>query len=131
MITDSAKILLVDDDPVVLATLTEQLNSAGYATEVAKHGQEAWQLLTTAPESYSLLILDRIMPSMDGMTLLSQLKQHPDLAELPVIILTGVAEHNEMVTAVKQGAYDFLYKPLDTDLLLKVVERALSEPQFC
>ncbi len=130
MLPAAGKILLIDDDPLVLMTLTEQLTSAGYQIAKATDGQEAWQLLIQAPENYSLLILDRIMPHMDGMTLLAQMQAHPTLAKLPVIMLTGQAEKDEVVAAVKGGVYDFLYKPLDTDLLLKVIERALAETQL-
>jgi CheY-like chemotaxis protein len=117
------KILIVDDDPVSLYLLANFLSELNYSYVTAEDGLQALLLLEHAPHEFSLLITDRIMPKLHGLELLAKMRQHPILKELPVIMLTGVAEKEEIVEAIKAGINDFLYKPIAKDLLQVVLKR--------
>lgn len=120
------EILLVDDDPIILTILTNYLRNAGYSICTAKNGKEAWELLQKSTHRFSLLILDRVMPELDGIDLLYKIKMTAALNHIPIIMLTSHAERQEVGVAVAAGVYDFLYKPIEQDLLLMVVKRALE-----
>ncbi len=116
------RILIVDDEEDSRVALQVLLGTWGYATDAASQGREA---LEKAPSLRpSLVITDLIMPDMDGLTLLSALQQ--EMPRVPVIILTGRATVDTVVGAMRQGAYDYLTKPVDLDRLRLLVEKALD-----
>jgi len=120
------KILLVDDDPISLYVLTNYLKSMDYIAVTANDGLQAWEILQKNPEEFSVVIADRIMPKLHGLQLLEKMRNHVRLKTVPVILLTGEAEKEEQITAVKAGVFDFLYKPIDKQLLITVLKRALQ-----
>ncbi len=123
------EILLVDDDPIILKILTLYLDEAGYRSAVAENGEQALHLLQQHPERFSAIILDRVMPKLSGIDLLHKVRVLPQFRKLPIIMLTGHAEREDVGAAVIAGVYDFLYKPIDKDLLLLVIKRALRDKQ--
>jgi signal transduction histidine kinase/CheY-like chemotaxis protein len=115
-------ILVVDDDPAILALVKEVLAAAGYLVDTAASGTEALSHLETHP--YDLVLTDMRMPEMGGMELAQHLRLHfPDTL---VIIFTGYASYQEAVAAVKLGAFDYLTKPLQAEILQHTVARALE-----
>src|SRR5712692_4871496 len=104
-------ILIVDDEEGSRSALETVLGTWGYATDVASEGREALQKATSLRPS--LVITDLVMPDMDGLSLLDALQQ--ELPRVPVIILTGRASVDTAVGAMRQGAYDYLTKPVDLD----------------
>ena len=115
-------ILVVDDEEDSRAALQTLLGAWGYATEVAAEGRQA---LERAPSLRpSLVITDLLMPDMDGLSLMAALQQ--EMPRVPVIILTGRATVDTAVTAMRQGAYDYLTKPVDLDRLRLLIEKALD-----
>lgn len=118
------KILIVDDEPLSLKVLEQYLGAAGYDTECAVNGVEAWRMLKTRSGAFSALVLDWMMPEMDGVTLLKKMQTEPLLAAIPAIMLTGVEEQDDILEAVQAGAFDYLVKPVEKDLLLAMIERA-------
>lgn len=122
----TAHILLVDDDPISNKWLTAALTAANYQVSSVEDAKTAWQLLTTRTHTYQLVIIDRMMFGMSGMDLLRQIQMSPSLKKIPVIIQTGECRPEEHIAAIAAGAVDLLYKPIATDLLLKVVNKALS-----
>lgn len=121
----ASKILLVDDDPVSLQILTNYL-ADDYEFETAEDGQQAWELLQLRPNSFSVVIADRIMPKLHGLQLLAKMQAHPMLKNLPLILLTGEAEKSEQIEAIKAGVFDFLYKPVEKALLLALLKRLIK-----
>jgi DNA-binding NtrC family response regulator len=118
-----AKLLLVDDEIDTCRQLAALLNAElGIAVEVAGSMAEAKKHLDSKP---ALLISDLRLPDGDGMQLLNAIQEN-HLATR-VIVMTGVGGVNEAIEAMRLGALDFLTKPVDTDRLIKVVERALRE----
>lgn len=119
------QVLIVDDDPISLCVLTRYLIEADYAYVKAENGQQAWELLSDKPQEFAVVITDRIMPKLHGLELLAKMQAHPLLKQIPVIFLTGVAEKEEMIEVIKAGASDFLYKPIEKELLLAVLKRVM------
>jgi two-component system response regulator AtoC len=113
-----ARVLLVDDEPGVLFTLTEVLEERGDEVVTATSGQAALELL----EGVEAVVTDLAMPGMDGLKLLEAL--HERDPALPVIVLTAHGSERTAVQAMKAGAHDYLRKPFDIDEVGLVVERA-------
>ncbi|MDX9912135.1 MAG: sigma-54 dependent transcriptional regulator [Phycisphaerales bacterium] len=123
-----ARLLVVDDDPIVAESLGEHLRSIGLDASVVQSGPEALEAAHAAAgegRSYQLAIVDISMPAMGGVEVLRRLSaEHPSIA---VIMLTGYATVETAVEALRQGAVDFLTKPVVDDELRLSVERALQQ----
>ena len=114
--SNSGHILIIDDDPALRHTLARILQHAGYEATTAASGQEGLQLLTQ--HSFDLVYLDIRMPDMNGMDVLKIL--HTRHAEIPVVLFTGQPDLSSAVEALRQGASDYLLKPLKpTDLIAR------------
>jgi two-component system response regulator AtoC len=113
-------VLLVDDEPGVLYTLTEVLKERGHAITSARSGNEALGKLDEA----DAVVTDLSMPGMDGLELMSQIAARDP--SLPVILLTAHGSERVAVAAMKAGAYDYLAKPFDIDEVALVIARALE-----
>ncbi len=119
---DHAAILVVDDDPALRQSLQEVLEAEGYEVTTAADGEQGLALLKE--ESFDLVLSDLALPGLDGMGLLKYLvSEQPGL---PCIIITGYGSINNAVTAMRQGAYDYFTKPVDSTELRLVVARALE-----
>ncbi len=117
------KLLVVDDDSLIRRSLGEMLRREGYTVLEAATGAEALKLVGSAAPS--LVITDFNMPEIDGMQLLRELKaRKPDL---PVVLVTGYGTVEQAVEAMKNGAYDYVSKPILDDEMKMVVRRALDE----
>jgi len=118
-----ARILVVDDEPLVAETLRDLLAYGGFDVETAENGKKAVDLLTRS-HHFDLMITDMKMPEMDGLELLSQV--HQLKKNLPVIILTGCATVENGIHSLEEGAYDYVLKPFNTEKLMLVVREALE-----
>ncbi len=127
-----ARILIVDDDPIVAESLCEFLQSEGYKTTTALNGEEAISTLVAAEKQasplappFALVISDVAMPGIDGIELLRRIvKHHPGTV---VLMLTGYGTIESAVQAVRLGAADYLTKPVVDDELRIALERALRQ----
>lgn len=120
-------ILVVDDDPSFLEVVKDILNAAGYLVDTVLHGREALERLQAHP--YDLVLTDMVMPEMGGMELVQYLRLH--YPETLIIVLTGFASYQEAVAAVKLGAFDYLTKPLEPEVLRLAIARALEYQRLC
>ena len=119
-------ILLVDDEPLNLDLLDQELSELGYAVEKAGSGQAALAKLAVLPAD--LVLLDYQMPGMTGIDVLTEIrKSHGDL---PVVMITAYATIERAVEAIKSGADDFITKPFDPDHLALVVKKALERARL-
>ncbi|WP_232019643.1 response regulator [Candidatus Rickettsiella viridis] len=116
------KILLVDDDLLALRVMSQYLEDAGYSCVMAKDGQQAWDFLQQSPDEFFVVFADRVMPKLHGLELLAKMKRTL-LRDIPVVLLTGEASHEERCDALRQGVYDFFYKPISKPLLLAIVKK--------
>ncbi len=113
-------ILVVDDEEPFRRLLKKELTRKGYAVEVAADGSEARSLLRD--RSFDVVLLDIVMPGVDGISLMKELKE--DLGSPAIIVLTGQATVETAVEAMKNGAYDYLTKPYKLDELVIIIDRA-------
>ncbi|NQV17952.1 MAG: sigma-54-dependent Fis family transcriptional regulator [Armatimonadetes bacterium] len=116
------KILIVDDDPQIRMLLSDRLKMNGYKVAQAENGVKGLDMIVK--ENPDLVLLDLIMPEMDGMEVLDRItRDYPDLI---VVILTAFGTIEKAIDAMKLGAYDFLPKPCKPDHILLVVKKALE-----
>ena len=116
-----AHLLIVDDDPNTLASLSRAFRLAGHEATVCDSAGRAAELIRTEP--FDLILSDVVMPGKDGLSLLEDLKAAG--VKTPVVLISGQANIEMAVRATKLGALDFLEKPLSTEKLLVTVENAL------
>ncbi|CDL01468.1 putative chemotaxis regulator protein(CheY-like) [Magnetospirillum gryphiswaldense MSR-1 v2] len=124
-----ARALVVDDERMNREVIVANLRAAGFETVMAEDGVQAWGILQAHPGSFDVILLDRRMPRMNGMELLTRLKADDKLAHIPVIMQTAYAETEDVSEGIKAGAYYYLAKPLDRRLLLSVTEAAIADHQ--
>jgi DNA-binding NtrC family response regulator len=118
-----AKILVVDDEEIVLKSCRKILESGGHQVFTALSGEEAFDLLEK--ELFDIVITDMKMPGTDGIEVLERVKEkYPDIA---VIMITGYSTVQSAVQAMKLGAFDYIPKPFTPDEVLIVVEKALEK----
>lgn len=113
-------VLVVDDEEPFRRLLKKELTRKGYSVEVAPDGNEALRLLRD--RSFDVILLDVVMPGVDGISLMKKLKE--DSGAPAIIVLTGKATVETAVEAMKNGAFDYLTKPYKLDELVIVVDRA-------
>ena len=106
-----AKILIVDDEPFNVDYLEQELEDFGYDTISATNGPEA--LAKVATESPDLILLDVMMPLMDGFTVCRILKEHDDTRLIPIVMMTALGSIEDRIKGIEAGADDFLTKPVD------------------
>jgi DNA-binding NtrC family response regulator len=120
--SDKVRVLVIDDDTALLESLCELLEAWGMAPAAAAAATEAAERLER--NTYDVALLDIMMPGIDGITFLSQLRsQFPDL---PVIMITGQPSIERAITSMREGAVDFLIKPVEADDLRFSIHRALK-----
>ncbi len=106
----SGRVLVVDDTPANLSLLLDALTEAGYEILVAESGRSALTLLEhTTPE---LILLDLVMPGMDGIAACKRIKQRPECADVPVLFMTAIEEPAQKLRAFDAGARDYITKPV-------------------
>jgi len=123
MLEDQKSILVVDDEPSVRESLKLILGRQ-YSVEVAEHGENALEQLSKTDDLPDLILLDLVMPGIDGLGILEKLNS--DFPPIPVIMLTATKTVNTAVEAMKSGAVDYLNKPYDVDELLSLIEETLE-----
>ena len=118
------KILVVDDDEMVLIALNELLKPEGYEIHPVASGAAALEALER--EDYDLLLLDIIMPEMDGFELCRKIRQLESCKETPVVFLTAKSREEDRVKGMDAGANLFLSKPISPEKLLKIVSDTIG-----
>lgn len=116
-----AHLLIIDDDPNTLASLARAFRLAGHEATVCDNPENALKIVRS--EEFDLIFSDVVMPGMDGLTLLEQIKAAG--VKTPVVMMSGQAHIEMAVRATRLGALDFLEKPLSTDKLLLTLQNAL------
>lgn len=123
----AAKLLIVDDDEFIRSATQEILERCGYTVETAEDGLSAWEKIDSWPSRFDLVLLDKKMPRLDGISLLKRIKSDDRLKELPVIMLTGESSQEDIIEGLSEGAYYYLTKPSPEDVLKLVVKNSLAE----
>ncbi len=120
-------LLVVDDDPINIEILTEQLEGSGYAIDTVQDGEDAWAKLQATPQRYDVVLLDRMMAGLGGLEVLARMKRDPELRSVPVILQTALAAPEQVLEGLKAGAFHYLSKPFDQELLRSVVATAVQD----
>lgn len=119
-------LLVVDDEPYNRDIIAEFLERDGYRIEQAADGREALDRLAAEPRRYDALLLDRMMPVLDGMSVLREVKRDPVLRSLPVILQTAAAGKEQVAEGLSAGAYYYLTKPFEPETLRSIVRAAVN-----
>jgi DNA-binding response OmpR family regulator len=118
------RILVVDDDEMVLMALDELLRPEGYEVHTVLSGAEALESLDQ--NGYDLLVLDIIMPKMDGFELCRKIRERKGYAHTPIVFLTAKSREKDKVLGLEAGANLFISKPISPETLLGVVADAIG-----
>lgn len=116
------RVLVVDDDKVLQDSVRQALEYHHFYVDVADNGKQA--LSSVQKEKYDLVVMDVNMPEMDGITALGEIKKHDP--SIIVLILTAYSNVSDAVKVVKEGAYNYLEKPISSDNLVALIKRALK-----
>jgi DNA-binding NarL/FixJ family response regulator len=122
-----ARILIVDDEPLNVDYLEQELECHGFLTESAANGLEALERVAASPPD--LVLLDVMMPELDGIAALRVLKQDPETRLIPVVLMTALNAVDDRVRGIEAGADDFLSKPVDDRELIARIRTALKLKQ--
>jgi DNA-binding response OmpR family regulator len=126
-VSAKVRVLVVDDEPFNLEIIREYLDAPGFELTMAHDGIEAWALLEDVEREFDLLVLDRMMPRLDGMEVLRRVQRTPRLRGLPVIMQTAAATPDQVREGLEAGARYYLTKPYEPDALLAIIKSALDE----
>lgn len=124
--TEKGTIHIIDDEPIIHEVLGDLLTSEGYAVVNSSNGEEA--LEKHSPQAYELILLDLLMPGLDGIEVLKRLKKIDPHSV--IIIITAYASVESAISAMKMGAFDYIQKPFKHDELLLTVGRAIEHKRL-
>ncbi|MFW9615095.1 PleD family two-component system response regulator [Aquabacterium sp.] len=114
------KILLVDDSKTELHVLSDLLTKKGYQVRTAENGEEAMRRL--AEEKPDLILMDVVMPGQNGFQLTRAITRDPNFADVPVIMCTSKNQETDRVWGMRQGARDYVVKPVNPEELLAKIK---------
>lgn len=118
------RILICDDDPVILQLLQVNLELEDYEVLLAHDGQEACEVAEA--EHPDLIILDVMMPRLDGYGACQRIKETEGLGDIPIVFLSAKAQDDDVEEGLALGASEYLTKPFDPEELVAVIERLLA-----
>lgn len=120
------RVLLVEDEATNMLVLSTFLRNAGYSVDEVEDGQAAWDVLQRDKE-YDLIITDRIMPRMDGLSLSRNIKMNSSLRMIPIIMQTAATSQEEISEGINGGVYYYLTKPYEEQTLIAITHAALRD----
>ncbi|MDP2702195.1 MAG: response regulator, partial [Candidatus Rokubacteria bacterium] len=112
----SSRVLIVEDEPDIRELVVHHLKREGYLVSAASSGEEALRQVQAAPPD--LVLLDLMMPAMDGLEVCRRLRQDPVTASLPIVMLTAKGDEVDRVLGLEIGADDYIVKPFSPKELL-------------
>jgi len=120
-------ILVVDDDRAMQMLLVNTLRLEGFDCLTADDGTEAQEILRSNPEAVTTVVLDWVMPRMSGIDLLRWMKNQPHIEHIPVVMLTALSDPSRIKEGIEAGAFYYLTKPFQRELLRSIVTAAVSD----
>lgn len=124
---NSTTILAIDDELNNLRIISLDLEDEEYTILTAENGQEGWNILQERKSDIKVILLDRMMPGMNGIEFMEKLKNDESVANIPVIMQTAAAEKEQVVEGIKAGVYYYLTKPYDKDVMLSIIKAAIND----
>lgn len=125
----TANILLVDDDEVFRRLTTKILEKCGYRVETAVDGMDAWEKICSDPHRFDLMLLDKQMPRLDGISLLRRVRADRRFDDLPAVMLTADRYKDDLIQGLAAGAICYLVKPAGRGILEHTIKNVLTESQ--
>ncbi|MCC5813584.1 MAG: response regulator [Leptospira sp.] len=119
-------ILVVDDEQVNLRIIEDSLEDSGYNLSKSTSGECAWVKLASKDVKFSAIVLDRLMPGMDGIEVLKKIKDDSDLRDIPVILQTALGSNQDILDGLQAGAFYYLTKPYSKKVLVSIVNLAVD-----
>lgn len=119
-------VLIVDDEEINVEILKRSLKREGFSSSCCYDGEEALDTLVKNPNSFDLVLLDKMMPKMNGLEVLNKMKNHNSLKQIPVIIQTGDVNSKQEQESLLAGAYYYLTKPFDHKMLISLIISAMQ-----
>jgi two-component system chemotaxis response regulator CheY len=117
-----AKALVVDDSRAVRMILARTLKELGYEVREAANGREALEVIEAEKTAVTLVLADWNMPEINGLELLKQLRQNPELSRLVVVMVTTETELDQMAVALEAGANEYVMKPFTKEILVEKLQ---------
>jgi two-component system alkaline phosphatase synthesis response regulator PhoP len=115
--------LIVEDDQIVATVLEHLLSRRGYKVEVARDGRQATQYIDSATTTPALVVLDVMLPYVDGFELITKIRAHETWKEVPIVMLTAKSQEHQIVRALDRGANDYVVKPFRPGELMARIRR--------
>ncbi|MCJ7661876.1 MAG: response regulator, partial [Anaerolineales bacterium] len=128
MATEQGKILVVDDNRMNRITLSRSLEQQGHVVSLAEDGHQALEMLRS--DEFDVVLLDIIMPEMDGYQVLERVKSDPATRDIPVIVISALDEIDSAVRCIEIGAEDYLPKPFNPVLLRARLNASLEKKKL-
>lgn len=128
MVSQRGHVLVVDDNRMNRLKLSYGLRQQGHTIELAENGRQALEMLQD--RSFDLVLLDIVMPEMDGHEVLERMKGAPKLRDIPVIVISALGEMDSIVRCIEMGAEDYLPKPFDPVLLEARIGASLEKKRL-
>ena len=122
---EPTKILVIDDDATIRTLLESTLARKGFKVFCASNGHDGLDIVKT--EEIDAILLDWMMPEMDGMEVLVELKRNSDTMHIPVFMLTGKDDSKDIDLAISKGAVDYIVKPFNTYQVPEMVQKYLEK----
>ena len=123
------KVLAVEDDEFAMSFLEAQINGLGHSVIKASDGQNALNIMSEHKDEIDVVLMDRLMPVMDGLTAVRRMKDDRSLRNIPVIMVTGADRTDEMKEGLDAGVFYYLTKPVEEGMLRSVLSAAVREAQ--
>lgn len=123
----TSRILVVDDSSTNIVLLEAILNGQGYEIETAQSVKEAYQIIKK--ETVDLILLDLLMPRISGYDFLKEIKSNESTKDIPVIIVSAVADAENRKKSIELGALDFINKPIDIQYFIEKIETILKKKE--
>lgn len=119
------KLLAIDDDPIIRTLIKKTFSNLGFEVLTASDGFEG--IHVTMTQKPALILLDIMMPIVDGLEVLKRIKEVPEVSKIPIIMFTAVAESKMIVESSKLGADDYIIKPFQSSVLITKVRDLLQK----
>ena len=131
MVQEKPSVLVVDDEIFNLDLITDYLDESDIDVDVVcvERGEQALSVLQESPDRFSAILLDRMMPGIDGIEVLTRIKKDEKISRLPVIMQTASGGQKNMLEGLNAGAYYYLSKPYDQETLTVIVKTAIRDYQ--
>lgn len=120
-------ILIIDDEPFNVDILTEHLQEEAYTILTAENGKIGLDVLNKNKKTIDVILLDRMMPVMSGMEFLKVIKKDDSLNNIPIIMQTAADSDSDIIEGINAGAYYYLTKPFQPDIMLSIVKAAITD----